>query len=93
MKVKILFLLLIVVFLSGCSKNSDWVGFYYPDKNDIGANSANSNWKIMPGFESVDACRAWINEVSVGNSNYDYECGKKCRREDNGLMICQETRR
>jgi hypothetical protein len=85
---KYITLLVFALALSGCSKNADWVGFYYPDKDNIGDSS---KWVIMPGFETLDQCRLWVADISNGKSNYDYECGKKCRREDSGLMICKET--
>ncbi|MBU2509664.1 hypothetical protein KKE33_04805 [Patescibacteria group bacterium] len=85
-----LFLLIIpVLFLMGCSSQEDWTGFYYPDADNIGDESS---WVIQPGFESLEECRDWVNDVSVGNHNFDYECGYDCRyNKDFGASICKKT--
>ena len=78
-----------VLFLSGCSNNNEWTGFYYKDKNNIGNQK---NWIIQPGLKSKDDCRAWVVGMAKNNTNYDYECGYKCRFDKAyNLTICKET--
>lgn len=74
------------VFLGG----DKYVGFYYPDENNL-LNDVQS-----PSlFSSLEACRDWIDEqVSLYNSNdsgYDYECGKNCNLSSGKPYRCEET--
>ncbi len=86
---KLFLLLLISILLSGCSENSDWTGFYYPDKNNIGDEFS---WIIEPGLNSLEECQDWVADTAGTNTNYDYECGYKCRYDNNyGMNICEET--
>lgn len=81
----------VALVLSGCSTatSNDWTGFYYPDKDNIGDEST---WVIQPGLSSLEACRNWIDGKAGSNSNFDYECGNKCRFDDSYKMtICKET--
>jgi hypothetical protein len=48
--------------------------FYYPNRSDL------SRHQRAAGLASVDACRAWVNDVSaahndIGVKRGDYECG------------------
>lgn len=86
---KTIALFISILFFTSCSAYSNWTGFYYPDADNIGDESL---WKIQPGFETIDDCRDWIKEVSIGNNNFDYECGYGCRYEKEYEMnICKET--
>lgn len=78
-----------VVFLSACTVNKTWNGYYYPDKNNIGDKS---KWVIQEGFTTLDYCRDWVNNISKGNDNFDYECGYNCTyRENYGMNVCEKT--
>lgn len=87
--IKMIALLSIIILLSGCSASNDWTGFYYRDKDNI--NDENT-WTIQPGLKSKEDCQNWIKMVSANNSNYDYECGYKCRYDDTyKTSICETT--
>lgn len=67
-----------------------WIGFYYPDVNDLSKYNRSSELK------SFEACREWVDsQVGIYNPSgegYDYECGKNCRFDDSfQLYICKET--
>lgn len=80
---------LIVFFLTGCSGNNEWTGFYYKDKDNIGDQST---WVIQPGLNSKESCLDWVDQVAGDNRNFDYECGYKCQyKKDYGLTVCKET--
>lgn len=68
----------------------DWTGFYYPDKDNI---NDESTWIIQPGLSSLEECQRWVLfDVSKNNTNFDYECGYKCRYDNLYKMtICEET--
>ncbi|MDP1884648.1 MAG: hypothetical protein Q8L10_04760 [Candidatus Moranbacteria bacterium] len=87
--VAIIGLFFATLFLSGCSISNDWTGFYYKDKDNIGDQKT---WVIQPGLKSKEECQNWVKEVAKNNSNYDYECGYKCRYEKQyDTTICKET--
>ena len=81
---------LAVFLLSGCGESKIWTGFYYPDINKL---NDESTWKIQPGFESLEDCRAWVMDMAKDNKKqYDYECGYGCRYEKGiGMNVCKET--
>lgn len=86
----IIFLIAIVWGASILFKKDTYIGFYYPDANDL-TNDIQSDGT----FESLDACRDWVNkQVSMrnqDNSNYDYECGKNCDISGGKPYVCEET--
>lgn len=48
-------------------------GFYYPDRNDLTQDVSST------GHQSVDECRAWVNDIAAGYNDPglirgDYEC-------------------
>lgn len=67
-----------------------YVGFYYPN-----ASNLTNNIQSKISYDSLDACREWVNEqISIYNptdSNYDYECGKNCDVSGSEPYICEET--
>ncbi|MBU4479899.1 hypothetical protein KKG48_00440 [Patescibacteria group bacterium] len=70
--------------------NDNWIGFYYPDKNDL------TEYKQSQKYKTVEECRDWVDsQVSIYNPNdevYDYECGKNCKKDGSSdLYICKET--
>ena len=72
------------------SNNKTWIGFYYPDENNLTEHIQSSDLK------SLEECRAWVNsQVPIHNpsgSGYDYECGKNCNFDKGyGLYICKKT--
>lgn len=88
MKKSLLLIFFAMIILAGCS-SKNWTGFYYPDANNIGDEST---WIIEPWFSSLDECRNWVDDMIWNNTNYDYECGYKCRyKSDYGVNVCKET--
>jgi hypothetical protein len=96
MKKTAFLLFILTIVLSGCSKppiqTNEWTGFFYPDKDNIGDDST---WVIQPGFNSLQECQEWVLfDVSKDKTNFDYECGHKCRYDQNYKMtICKETKK
>lgn len=89
MRLKIILLSFILLFLAGCSSEKTWTGYYYPDKNNIGDEKT---WVIQPGFENIDYCREWVDNVAKDNQNYDYECGYNCTyRQEYKMNVCEKT--
>ncbi len=86
-------IILIIVILVGAYllfDNEVWIGFYYPDENNL------SGHVQSPELNSLEECRTWVNsQVLIHNPSgygYDYECGKNCKFDkDYGLYICKET--
>jgi hypothetical protein len=73
--------------------NADkYLGFYYPDRNNLLEEI--SSVKI---FNSLESCREWANEqasiLNPNDSEYDYECGKNCDTSGGKPYICEETLR
>lgn len=67
---------------------SKWIGFYYPDANDL------TNSKQSPELKSLEECREWVDDVSNGRTDtgFDYECGKRCKpSKTGGIYVCDET--
>lgn len=72
-------------------KRDSYVGFYYPDVNNL-LNDIQSN----NSFDSLEACRDWIDEQKTtynpnGTKQDDYECGKNCDLSGGKPYICEET--
>ncbi len=90
MNVRLFFLVVLSAsVLSGCSGDNEWTGVYYKNKDNIGDPST---WVVQPGLKSVEACRDWVDQIAGVNTNFDYECGYKCRDDKQyGLMVCKET--
>lgn len=87
--------LLIITFITcaitGCYSSKKWTGFYYPDRNNIGGESS---WVIQSGFENIEECRNWVDNIASTNDNYDYECGYDCKYDASwGIDICERTER
>jgi len=85
-------LLIILVFVGAYFlffKKDTWLGFYYPNENDLTRHIQSTE------LDSLEACRAWVNtQVPIHNPSgygYDYECGKNCNLQDYGLYVCKET--
>jgi len=71
--------------------NADkYIGFYYPDKNNLSEDISS-----IVTFDSLDSCRDWVDEqVSIFNpdgNGYDYECGKNCDSSGGKPYVCDET--
>lgn len=81
--------LLTVLLLNACSSKESWTGYYYPDKNNIGDEST---WVIQNGFNTIEACRGWVNSSAGNNTNFDYECGYNCEYKSSYEMtVCERT--
>jgi hypothetical protein len=87
------FLIIILIFVGAYFlffKSETWLGFYYPDGNNL------TNHIQSPELKSLEECRTWVDsQVPIHNpsgSGYDYECGKNCKLDKNyGLYVCKET--
>ena len=72
-------------------KKDTYIGFYYPNQNDLTKHIQSEK------LTSLEECRSWI-EAQEGmhtpsGYGYDYECGKNCKEPDSAdsLYICEET--
>lgn len=73
-----------------------YVGFFYPDANNLLIDVMSDGQ-----FSSMDECRAWVNvmalerqsEIAAHGIGYDYECGKNCDLSGGKPFICEETLR
>ena len=90
---KILTIIIIAVVIWGIFsflKGDKYVGFYYPDANDLTNDIQSSEV-----FDSLEMCRDWVDEqISIYNtdgSGYDYECGKNCDLSGGKPYVCEET--
>lgn len=86
----LLFIILIGVIAYFIFFNNNWIGFYYPDENNLSQNIQS------PAYKTIEECRNWVDsQVSIYNPSgygYDYECGKNCKKDNNSdLYICKET--
>lgn len=86
----VIFTIFSILYFSDVFKKDRWIGFYYPDYNNL------INYTHSPELKSLEECRLWVeNQVSIYNSSgegYDYECGKNCDYESGSdLYICEET--
>lgn len=66
-----------------------WIGFFYSDKSNL------FEYRQSPALSTVDECREWArNQATLDrDGNSDYECGKNCRANGDGPLICDETLR
>jgi hypothetical protein len=65
-----------------------WTATYYYEQGDL------SRYRQAFNLKSVDSCRTWVTQqaYSLGDTNYDYECGKNCKVDSSGgPSICDET--
>lgn len=66
------------------------MGFFYPDVNDLTNDIQSSST-----FNSLEACRDWVDEqahtYNLGETEYDYECGKNCDLPGGKSYVCEET--
>ena len=85
-----IFLVLVIWGFNSFLNKDIYVGFYYPDANNLINDIQSENT-----FDSLDACRDWVDEqVSIynqSNTNYDYECGKNCDISGGKPYLCEET--
>jgi len=92
MKNLLIIIAIVLITLGAFSffKSDEYIGFYYPDTNNL-----SSDIQSLNSFESLEECKSWINEqVSKYNpsgSGYDYECGKNCDLSKDKPYICEET--
>lgn len=87
----ILFVLVIITWVIFSFLNSDkYVGFYYPDMSNLSNNIQSTDI-----FDSLEACRDWVDEqvynYNPNDYSYDYECGKNCNLSGGKPYICEET--
>lgn len=86
--VKVVVAIVILVWAFQYYGGNNWIGFYYPNADDLTKNTQSSK------LNSIEECRVWVNtQVSLYNPNregYDYECGKNCRFDD-GFYVCKKT--
>lgn len=87
---KVLVVALIVWGVYLLLKGDEYMGFYYPDKNNLTEDISS-----IVTFNSLELCRDWVDvQVSIHNPNrtgYDYECGKNCDTSGDKPYICEET--
>lgn len=77
---------LMLIFLCGCSLKDSWTAFYYPNLDNL------SVYEMSPDLDSLEECRDWIDDIASYNINYDYECGKNCKyKKDYGMYVCEVT--
>lgn len=63
------------------NNNIKYVGYFYPDKENM------EDWSESDPLNSLTECQDWVNnmidlyEISDENQ-YDYVCGKDCKKED-----------
>ena len=73
------------------SRNPNWIGWVYPD-----ANNLTKYYSVGQSFPTLQDCRASaLNNITNNNySNADYECGHMCRYDKQyDLYVCKETSR
>lgn len=91
MKIKIVVVVVVVVVIFiFLGKNDKWLGFYYPDRNNLTSHIQSAE------VDSLEECRVWVeSQVSIYNPSgygYDYECGKNCKlKKDWDIYVCEET--
>jgi hypothetical protein len=84
-------IIVIVVWgIYSVSKASEYLGFYYPDANNLSEDISS-----ITTFDSLESCRDWVEEqVTIFNpdgTGYDYECGKNCDTSSGKPYVCEET--
>ena len=80
-------LLLVGYFVIGGLGEDEWVGFVYPNKNDL-----TTHQEIGAYLTLADCRSAALATIDAGGwrGNADYECGLNCRR-GSLPMICEKT--
>ncbi len=88
MKKTFVLLIIILFFLIGCAKTT-WQGVYYPN----GCLLCEDDYIFSRVYSTSEECLNWakVKFNSRNNPNDLYECGKNCKTDDYGLMICDET--
>lgn len=80
----------ILSFLGTVFSKDKYVGFYYPD-----ANNLLSDIQSPEAFDSLEMCRDWVDKqvfkYNPDSTGYDYECGKNCDTSGGKPYICEET--
>jgi len=86
----IIMLTVLVLGINTLFQKDTYVGFYYPDKNDLTYDIQSEEV-----FSSIGACRDWIDgqisKYNLDGSSYDYECGKNCDLSGRKPYVCEET--
>jgi len=82
-------ILILLVSVGYFFRKDSWNGFYYPN----GCLDCKDKTIIVPGLKDKEACLQWANDIKKhsGNPNDDFECGKNCEDNGEGLNICEET--
>ncbi len=82
---KIAFLCLMVLFLSGCSRQGkNWVGFYFPE----GKPTYGKATCTIKEFDTQDICENWAKEQKGDSVKADYYCGFHCRYDSSCQYGC-----
>lgn len=87
----ILAVLLIIGIYFVFIKKDSYIGFYYPDENDLTEHIQSQK------LGSLDECHSWVKDQEAkynpSGYGYDYECGKNCDEpgQPDDLYICEET--
>ncbi len=71
-----------------------YIGFFYPDSNNLTFDITSEET-----FTSIYECRAWAELMALDNAtlilengfNSDYECGKNCDLSGGKPYVCEET--
>jgi len=91
MSFRLLFLGVACVLLGAGCTNQTWIGFYYPDANDL------TIYRESSPLSNLEECRDWVDGYQqelnpTGERDDDYECGRGCQkdREFDGY-VCKET--
>lgn len=83
------FLVILLIFLAGCSSGERWEGHVYPDKGKLMIHHNSGE------FDSLEACESasmeMLQSINALQKGY-YECGKNCK-SGSGYYIrdCKET--
>jgi hypothetical protein len=80
--------LVVLLAIRWLSKDTTWLGFYYPQGDLTG------DYILSPTFKTQDACFNWAeSQKSNRHDTGSYECGKNCKLKDLQLRlyVCDET--
>ena len=76
--------ILVLSLSQSCSHDERWLGFVYPDKNNL------LEHKVVGEFPTLNSCLDAVNKAA--GSRGSYECGLNCEDKDgSGLYICERT--
>lgn len=88
--VKWLWLIAVAAVVVLLSKDDEWRGYAYPNKDDL------SNFDFIGSFRSLEECRAaalnFLSNLPRGVDGGDYECGLNCVYKA-GVNVCEQTER